>query len=74
MYIEVITTITSRIELGDESGFKSLKHSVDIDGGEFGEALGQRATLMVVKGACEAAKVATEEALDGSLRVFKDEV
>lgn len=48
MFVEVITTITSRIEIGDE-GFEKIRHAVDVEGGDFGAALGERATMMIVE-------------------------
>jgi hypothetical protein len=53
MFIEYTTTITHRIELGDE-GIKSIEHSVSIDAGE-ASALGESGILLVSKAGCKAA-------------------
>lgn len=53
MFIEFTTTITHRIELGDE-GIEGISHSVSIDAGD-AIALGQSGVMMVAAGGCKAA-------------------
>lgn len=54
MYVEVVTTITSKIKIG-ENGVDKIDHAVSVEGGEFGAAAGETGTLLVVKGGLQSA-------------------
>lgn len=53
MFYEITTTITTRVEIGDD-GISGISHSVDVAGGEIAAALGSQTTMRFVKAACEA--------------------
>lgn len=53
MYIEIITTIKSRIKFADD-GIDAVTHTVDIDGTE-ADGLGTDVIMLVVEGGCKSA-------------------
>lgn len=59
MYIEIITTITSRITIGDD-GFEGVEHSVVVDADEGASALPQEALVAVVEGGCKSVLMSLE--------------
>lgn len=54
MFMEMTTTITHRIHVGD-GGVEGVDHSVAIEGGDFAEAAGVTAAMIVVKAGLNAA-------------------
>lgn len=64
MFIEVVTTITSRVPIAD-GGFGSPEHSAQIDGGDL-TASSQTAVLAVVRAGCQAT-------INAALGLFADD-
>lgn len=61
MQIEIRTTITSRINIGDD-GIEGADHDVRIDGGPGAEALPENVILATVAGACKSVIKSLDEA------------
>lgn len=52
MHINLTTTITHRVEIGDD-GIEGVEHSVVIDGDDEASALPHDALMAVVEGGCK---------------------
>lgn len=53
MFYEIITTITTKVSVGDD-GIDGVEHTVEVDGGEIASALGAHMTMKFVKAGCQA--------------------